>query len=162
MMKTSRLARAGLIAAVYVVLNLLLPFGYGVIQFRLSEALCVLPLLFPESVLGLFVGCFAANLLGLGMGLTTPWDVLFGSLATLIAAVWTARCKSDWAAPLPPVIVNAVIIGTMLTAVYTPEMPTLVWCYNIATVGLSELIVMYVFGLPLLKVMRRLENKRSE
>ena len=160
MMKTSRLARAGLIAAVYVVLNLLLPFGYGPIQFRLSEALCLLPMLFPESVWGLFVGCAAANLLGLGMGLTTPWDVLFGSLATLLAALWTRKCKSDLIAPIPAILLNAIIVGTMLTAILTPG-SWLMWLYHMATVGVSELIVLYVFGLPLLKMLRRLEEKKE-
>ncbi|MBQ3055173.1 MAG: QueT transporter family protein [Oscillospiraceae bacterium] len=160
MMKTSRLARAGLIAAVYVVLNLLLPFGFGPIQFRLSEALCLLPMLFPESVWALFIGCAVSNLLGLGMGLTTPWDVLFGSLATLLAALWTRKCKSDFTAPIPAILLNAVIVGTMLTAILTPGSRS-AWLYHMMTVGLSELIVLYVFGLPLLKVLRRLEEKKE-
>lgn len=161
MMKTSRLARAGLIAAVYVVLNLLLPFGFGPIQFRLSEALCLLPMLFPESVWGLFVGCAAANLLGLGMGLTTPWDVLVGSLATLFAALWTRKCKSDLFAPVPAIVLNALMVGTMLTAVLTPQMPLFMWLYNVVTVGASETLVLYVFGLPLLKMLRRLGEKKE-
>ena len=159
MMKTSRLARAGLISAVYVVLNLLLPFGFGPIQFRLSEALCLLPLLYAESVWGLFVGCFAANCIGMGLGLTTPWDVVFGPIATLLAALWTRKCKSDWTAPIPPILLNALIVGTMLTAVFTPGMPYPVWGYNILTVGASEAIVLYLFGVPLLKVLKKLKLK---
>ncbi len=160
MMKTSRLAKAGMIAAVYVVLNLLLPFGFGPIQFRLSEALCLLPILFPESVWGLFVGCAVANLLGLGMGLTTPWDVLLGSLATLLAALWTRKIRSDALAPIPAIILNALIVGSMLTAVLTPDAPSM-WFYHVATVGASETLVLYVFGLPLLKLLRRLEEKKE-
>lgn len=159
MMKTSRLARAGLIAAVYVVLNLLLPFGFGPIQFRVSEALCILPILYSESVWGVFVGCFVANLLGLGLGMTTPWDVLIGPAATLLAAVWTRKCRSDWVAPLPPVVCNALLIGTMLTALYFPDMPPVMWGYHILSVGISELIVLYLCGLPLVKVLRKLKWK---
>jgi len=160
MMKTSRLARAGMIAAVYVVLNLLHPFAFGPIQFRLSEALCLLPLLFSESVWGLFVGCVVANLIGLGMGLTTPWDVLLGSLATLIAALWTRSVKRDGLAPIPAILCNAVIVGAMLTVVLTPSEPRMFF-YHAATVGASEALVLYVFGLPLLKAFRRMMEKKE-
>ena len=160
-MKTSRLARAGMIAAIYVALNLLHPFAFGPIQFRLSEALCLLPLLFSESVWGLFVGCIVANLIGLGMGLTTPWDVLLGSLATLIAALWTRKIKRDSLAPIPAILCNAVIVGAMLTFVLTPGEP-LMFFYHAATVGASEALVLYVFGLPLLKAFRKLVEKKGE
>lgn len=160
MMKTSLLARAGMIAAIYVALSLLHPFAFGPIQFRLSEALCLLPLLFSESVWGLFVGCAVANLIGLGMGLTTPWDVLLGSFATLIAALWTRKIKKDVLAPIPAILCNAVIVGAMLTLVLTPDEP-LMFCYHAATVGASEALVLYGFGLPLLKAFRKLMQKKE-
>ena len=87
-------------AALYAVMSY---FGnvfgltYGPIQLRFSEALCVLPFLFPATVPGLFVGCLAANLLS-PYG---PLDIVVGSLATLIAAVWTSRVRRRWLAPLP-------------------------------------------------------------
>ena len=79
------LCRAGVIAALYVALNYLLqPFSFGILQFRVSEALTVLPLLFPEAIPALFVGCVISNLIGNGI-----YDIIIGSLATLIAAVGT-------------------------------------------------------------------------
>ena len=84
--RTLRLVRGGLIAALYVVLTLVSAvFGLssGVIQLRLSEALCVLPFFMPEAVPGLFIGCLLANLITGCL----PFDILFGSIATLLGAV---------------------------------------------------------------------------
>lgn len=98
---TKDLTLAAMVAALYAVMSY---FGnvfgltYGPIQLRFSEALCVLPFLFPATAPGLFVGCLAANLLS-PYG---PLDIVVGSLATLIAAVWTSRVKRRWLAPLPP------------------------------------------------------------
>ena len=79
------LCRAGVIAALYVALNYLLQlFSFGILQCRVSEALTVLPLLFPEEIPALFVGCVISNLIGNGI-----YDIIIGSLATLIAAVGT-------------------------------------------------------------------------
>jgi len=94
---TKDLTLAAMVAALYAVMSY---FGnvfgltYGPIQLRFSEALCVLPFLFPATAPGLFVGCLAANLLS-PYG---PLDIVVGSLATLIAAVWTSRVKR----PCPP------------------------------------------------------------
>lgn len=158
MKKTSfYLARAGLIGAIYVVLTLALPFiGFGPIQFRVGEAMCILPLLFPESVWGLFGGCFLANTLGMTLGMTTPWDILIGSLATLFAALLTRKIKHDWLAPLPSVIINAVMVGTMLTYVMIPGVESAPLIYNIATVGIGQLLSCYLLGIPLLKLLRRM------
>ncbi|MEG2857882.1 MAG: QueT transporter family protein, partial [Clostridia bacterium] len=113
-MKTSFLARSGIIAALYAVLTLALPFiGFGPIQLRIAEALCVLPFFMKDAVPGLFIGCLAANAIGMAFGLTTPWDIVIGSLATLIAAYMSSRIRHEWLVPLPSVIVNALVIGTM-------------------------------------------------
>ena len=107
---TKDLTLAAMVAALYAVMSY---FGnvfgltYGPIQLRFSEALCVLPFLFPATAPGLFVGCLAANLLS-PYG---PLDIVVGSLATLIAAVWTSRVKRRWLAPLPPVVCNTVLVG---------------------------------------------------
>lgn len=157
MKKTSSfIARAGLIGAIYVVLTLALPFiGFGPIQFRIGEAMCVLPVLFPEAVWGLFGGCVIANALGMSLGMTTPWDILIGSLATLIAALITRRMRHDWLIPLPSVIVNAVMIGTMVTYIMLPGMDTAPLLYNILTVGIGQFLSCYLLGLPLLKILKK-------
>ena len=154
---TRYLARAGVIAALYVVLTYLaglMNLAYGPVQFRFSEALTVLPFLFPEAVPGLFVGCIVSNLL-------SPYgalDLVVGSLATLLAALWTAKCGKRWFAPMPPVVANAVLVGAMIAwyeAGFGPGFAA-AFAYNALTVGLGELAVCYVLGLPLLAV---LENR---
>jgi len=144
---TRQLATAGVIAALYAVLSYFASvFGvaYGPIQCRFSEALCVLPFLLPESVPGLFVGCLIANLLS-PYGLL---DIVFGSLATLLAALWTRRCKRAWLAPLPPVLCNAVIVGAVISFEETGlshAFPAL-FTYNALTIGAGEAVACYVLG----------------
>ena len=151
---TKFLTRAAVIAALYVVLTYLaglMNLAYGPVQFRFSEALTVLPFLFPEAVPGLFVGCVVSNLL-------SPYgalDLVVGSAATLLAAIWTARCRSRYLAPLPPVICNALLVGAMIAwyeAGFGPGFPA-AFVYNAATVGAGEAVVCYVLGLPLLRVL---------
>ena len=108
---TQKLTLAAMVAAAYAVLSLLgAVFGitYGPIQVRFSEALCLLPFLFPETAWGLGVGCLIANLF-------SPYgvlDIVVGSLATLIAALITSRCRNVWLAALPPVACNMVLVGS--------------------------------------------------
>ena len=96
------IVRAALIAALYAALTLALyPISYGPVQFRVSEALTLLPVFMPEAIPGLFVGCLLANLIGSA----TIWDIVFGSLATLIAAVLTyATRRNRYIAAAWPVI----------------------------------------------------------
>ena len=146
---TRQLATAGIIAAVYAGLTLLLPIPqYGGVQLRVAEAMTVLPFLIPEAIPGLAVGCFLANLLG------SPYvlDWVFGTLATLLAALWTSRLKNKWLAPLPPVICNAVIVGAEIAyfsvldgAAFLPA-----FGFNALTVGAGEAIACFALGLPLL------------
>ena len=80
------LARAGVIAALYTATSLIIaPFASGAIQVRLSEALTLLPLIFPEAVPALFIGCLLSNLI---TG-CAPLDIVLGSMITLIAAALT-------------------------------------------------------------------------
>ncbi|NLG53770.1 MAG: QueT transporter family protein [Clostridiales bacterium] len=161
MNKTSRLTRGALIGAAYAALTLALPFiGFGPVQFRAGEALTVLPFIYPEAVWGLTAGCFVANFIGMALGFTTPWDILLGTLATLIAAYATSRVKSPWLAPAPPVIANAVIIGAMLTFVVIPGFAHAPLYYNILTIGISQATVCYLAGIPLLFFIRRF-NKQN-
>ena len=105
-MNAKKLVTNALIAAIYTAAALLLaPLSYGVLQFRVSEALVLLPFIKKDTIWGVTIGCLLANLLNpLG---ANPLDVVFGTLATFIAAVLTARCKKLWQAGLPPVIINA-------------------------------------------------------
>lgn len=156
MKKTSYLSRAGIIAAIYAVLTLAVPFiGFGPLQVRISEVMCVLPIFFPESVLGLFVGCLASNSIGMALGMTTPWDILIGSLATLLAALITRKINVDLLTPLPSVLVNAVMVGTMLTFVIMPEFAVIPLLYNILTVGIGQFLSCYLLGIPLLKILKK-------
>ena len=115
------LALSGVIAALYAALALVstaMGLGFGTVQLRLSEALCVLPILFPEAVPGLAVGCLVTNLL-------SPYgaaDLIFGTLATLLAAVLTRRIRKRALAPLPTILCNAVIVGALL-GLFTAFMP---------------------------------------
>ena len=144
-----RLVRGALIAAIYAVLcAALAPISYGEVQFRISEALTILPLLMPEAVPGLFVGCLIANLIG-GAGIL---DIVFGSLATLIAGLLTYAMRKlpAWVALLPVVVVNGLVVGWVLNVVYgTPLLLAM------GSVALGQAVVCYVLGLPLLALLRR-------
>ncbi len=94
------LAYGAVVAAVYTVLTVALPFQYGEVQYRVAEAMTVLPFLFPWATPGLIVGCFLANLMGSPFVL----DWVFGTLATAIACFLSERCPKKWLAPLPPVL----------------------------------------------------------
>ncbi|SNX53212.1 QueT transporter family protein [Thermoanaerobacterium sp. RBIITD] len=145
---TKKIVFGALIAAIYAVVTIALaPISYGQIQVRVAEALTILPFFSAYSILGLFVGCIIANLVG-GNGIL---DIVFGSLATLIAAIITyyiGRSKlkfKRYLAPLPPVIINAIVIGIELNIVLKlPLIASMLW------VGLGELIACYVLGLPIL------------
>lgn len=156
-----RLALAGVIAGVYAALTLFLPIPqYGGVQLRVAEAMTVLPFLFPEAGWGLTVGCFLANLLGSPIVL----DWVFGTAATLLAAVWTSRVKRRCLAPLPPVVCNAVIVGAEI-AWFTVQDGGAFWpAYGLSafTVGLGEAVACYGLGLPLLRWVERTPALRRQ
>lgn len=159
-----RLTILALIAAVYAVLTMSLGFmSYGSIQFRVAEALCVLPFLFPWTGWGLVAGCLLANLLS-AYGVL---DVVFGTLATLLACLATAalgrRDRDSLAravlACLMPVAFNAVIVGALIAYFETDEfLRGAFWPafgLNALTVGFGELVVLLLLGLPLLRWLPR-------
>jgi uncharacterized membrane protein len=162
--KTLYIATAAMIAALYVILTFLLfKFASGTIQFRLSECLTVLPILTPAAIPGLTIGCLLFNLFNpesLG-----PVDIVFGSLATLMAAVSTRwlseklkRIKGpgkDLIALLPPVIINSMIVGTYLTFLLTGTFQVTIVLMNIAYIALSEAVVVYMIGFPILLLLRK-------
>lgn len=150
-------AQAALIAALYVALTqvaALLGLSSGAIQIRFSEALTILPYFTPAAIPGLFVGCVIANL-------TTGailWDVVFGSLATLLGAVVTylLRKRSKWLAPIPPILSNTLIVPFVLTYAYgVPDgIPFLM-----LTVGVGEVLSCGVLGLALLKALEKYRTR---
>ena len=160
---THQLATAGVIAALYAVLAYfasIFGIAYGPIQCRFSEALCVLPFLFPAATPGLFVGCLVATLL-------RPYgalDIIFGSLATLLAAVWTQHTHHKWLAPLPPVLCNAVIVGAVISFQETGFTGAFAgaFAYNAVTVGVGEAIACYVLGGVLLTVLPKVPALRRQ
>ncbi len=117
---TKRLVRAALIAGIYVALCLVQqPLAYGPVQFRVSEALTLLPIFTPDAVWAVTMGCFLSNLFSM-----SPWDMLFGTLATLTAALATRRLRHvrtkglPLAAAVPPVLINAVVVGLEVTYIF--------------------------------------------
>ena len=151
-LSTKHLIQGAVIAAIYAVLTIILaPISYGPMQVRISEALTILPALTPMGIPGLTIGCLLANLLG-PYGI---FDVIFGTLATLLAAVCSYKLRDhDWLVPLPPVIANGIIVGGMLHFAY--GVPGLWAC--MAWVALGELIACYVIGLPLLKFLKKYKH----
>ncbi len=147
------LAQGAMIAAIYVVLTILFaPISFGPVQFRISEALCILPFFTPAAVPGLFVGCLLSNLLCGAM----PLDVVFGSLATLIGAAgsWYVR-KHRWCVCIPPILANTIIIPWVLRYAYGSEDLILV---AMGTVGIGEILTIGVLGNVLLITLDRYKN----
>lgn len=154
-LSTRKLIFAALIGAVYAALTIMLqPISYGDLQIRVSEALTVLPFFSAYSIAGLFAGCLVANIYGNGI-----LDIVFGSAATLIAGILTyyigrSNLKSKkYLAPLPPVIINAVVVGLILN--YTFQLPLIV---TMLWVGFGQTIACYVIGLPLMHAIEKNET----
>ena len=132
------IVQGAVIAAVYVVmtwLTNLMGLASGVVQVRLSEALTVLPAFTPAAIPGLFVGCVISNTITGAV----IWDIVFGSLATLIGAIFTylLKDKNRWLAPLPPIITNTLIVPFLL--VYAYGVPDALW-FVFLTVFAGEVI----------------------
>lgn len=148
------IAQAAMVAAIYVVLTLVgASFSYGEVQVRISEALTILPVFTPAAIPGLFIGCLISNILG---GCILP-DIIFGSLATLIGAIftWMLRNKSKYLAPLPPIIANVIVVPFVLRYGYQVPLPI---PFMMLTVGIGEVISCGVLGLILHTALSRYKN----
>ena len=149
---------AALVAALYAVMGCfgdILSLTFGPVQFRFAEALTVLPFAFPAAAPGLAVGCLITNLLS-PYG---PADVIFGTLATAIAAWLTVKMPRWYLAALPPILVNAVILPPMWAwAEIGAVNPAfwMVWGWHIVSFVLTETLVCYVLGTLLLKALPRI------
>ena len=154
------ITQAAMIAAIYYVLTWVsasFNLASGSVQMRLSEALCILPFFTPAAIPGLTIGCLIANL-------TTGcviWDVIFGSLATLIGAMGTYLLrKHEFLCTLPPVIANMLIVPAVLIFAYKiPEViyagVNVTYLFTAVTVGIGEVITICVIGSILLKILKR-------
>lgn len=176
--RTTAIARTGMIAAVYaaatlVALLALQGLAWGPVQFRISEAVCVLALLTPNAIPGLTIGCALANLIALainGTGALGLLDVVFGSLATCLGALWCWKMRGNpKIAVLGPVIANALIVPAYLPLLlqgmgfYTIPFTTIaldgayipMYLFGLVATGIGEALVMYALGLPLLAALKR-------
>ena len=146
------LTQAAMIAALYVVLTYianLFGLASGVIQIRLSEMRCILPVFTPAAIPGLFIGCLLSNIL---TGCVI-WDILFGSLATLAGAIGTYLLRNHkFVFTLPPVAANMIVVPLVLQYAY--GVPDAVW-YLAVTVGAGEVISVCILGMLLYKVLYR-------
>ncbi len=151
-----KLALAAVVAAMYTALSYVaytLNLAFAPVQFRLSEALTLLPFLFPETAWGLFVGCILTNLLSQYGAV----DIVFGSLATLIAGLWTAKCKNKWTAAIPPVLCNGLIVSAVIAYAESGFGPAFLsaWGVNILTVALSEAVLCFIPGALLITALQK-------
>lgn len=158
---TRHLTRAALIAALYFLLTLIFQaISFGPVQFRISEALTLLPAMSSSAVPGLFVGCLLSNLLGGGVW----YDAALGSIATLLASVCARKFRRrPLLAAAMPVIFNGLIVGPVVYLAYvrTPD-EAVNWSLmysSIGTVALGEAVVCYGLGLPLLRLLHRLPQE---
>jgi len=149
------IAQAAIIAAIYVTITMIFaPISFGHVQVRISEALTILPVFTPAAIPGLFVGAFLANTLGPG----GPIDMIFGSLATLIAAVLTywIRRYNEFLAPIPPIIVNALIIPFVIYyGFYYGTEHAFTIPFFMLTVGAGQIIACGILGTLLYLALRR-------
>lgn len=149
--KVLYIVHAALIAALYVVLTYLanaLGLASNPVQVRFSEALTILPFFTPAAIPGLFIGCLLANTL---TGCLLP-DIIFGTAATLIGAVFTYLLrKNKWLAPIPPIVANTVIVPFVLLYAYGFKP---LW-FSFLTVGAGEIISCGILGMLLLTVLQK-------
>lgn len=149
------IANAAIIAALYVVLTLIanaLGLANYAIQVRFSEALTILPYFTPAAIPGLFVGCILSNILTGCL----PLDIIFGSFATLLGAIFTYKLRKwKFLSPLPPIIFNILFVPPVLAFVYQFEGTLL---YFIITVGIGEILSCGVLGIMLLLILEKYRN----
>ena len=161
--RSKHLAECAIIAALYAVatyLSAAMGLAYGPIQFRISEALCILSVFTPAAIPGLTIGCVIGNL-GSPMGV---WDIVFGAVATFLAAVFGRVLRNIRVKDLPllsafmPVIFNALIVGAEITFLFpSGEYASKITAFAVSAleVGLGELAVCFVLGLPLCSALKK-------
>ena len=158
-MNTKRMAAISMIAALYAGLTLVLsPISYGPIQVRISEMLTMLPLFYSPALWGVTLGCFISNLVGvfLGINILGVYDVFIGTVATLLAALITVKCKDIKIGKIPvvsilaPIVMNGLFVGLELAYVLMPDTLLQGFVINGLQVALGEAIAVIVLY-PLVK-----------
>ncbi|MBQ5590357.1 MAG: QueT transporter family protein [Clostridia bacterium] len=157
-----KIVLSGVIAALYAVLTLAfapISFGNLGIEFRISEALCVLSVFNPYATLGLFCGCLISNLIGMSFSTLGIIDVIFGSLATLIAGIFSYYFRKITIKGFPlisflmPVLSNALIVGLELHLVLSDVFPSFIYAFLI--IGIGEAVVIYTLGTSLFYTVKK-------
>ncbi len=168
--------KAALVAAIYTILTIMPPFSaisYGMIQFRVSEVLMFTALFSPAYAVGLFIGCLLANLYGAG----NMFDIVLGSLTTLLAGLTLYKgrrlfLKHKWLAPLPVAVYNAIVVGSYLpfvllnisvsqlfsgdfSSLWQKAMAATPILWSVLSVLVGELVVCYVGGIPMIWLCER-------
>lgn len=152
MKKTTWIAQAAMIAALYVVITVVLaPFSFGEVQLRISEALTILPIFTSAAIPGLTIGCFFGNLFGGAIVL----DLVVGTFATFLGAVGTYYLRRlKYVAPIAPILSNGILVPFVLKYGYEVPLPI---PFMMATVGIGEILSCGILGILLIKI---LENSK--
>ena len=159
-LNAKKITRAGIIGAIYAALTLVLyPISFGAVQVRVAEAFCLLPLIFPESIIGLSVGCLIANLFGNG-----ALDIVFGTLATLVSAILTyfvgKRLKSNalkiFVGGIFPVVINAIVIPFTFLAISSS---VAYYFISAGQIFIGQALAIYLVGTPLYLAILRIKKR---
>lgn len=144
---TKFIVKAGIITAIYAALTIIFKdLSYGPVQYRIADAMTILPMFMPEAIPGLAAGCFIANIAG-GYGFA---DVVFGSLVTLAAAYLTSRIANKYFAILPPIIMNAVFVPIWISR--SARVP---YWMCVGSIGFGEFITAGILGVMLASYIER-------
>lgn len=162
--KVRKMTKIAMIGGIYAAITFATFFmSFGAIQYRVSEALTILPVFTATAIPGLTLGCALANLVGFFIGVNPLglMDAIFGTAASLLAAIATyyiGKSPKKWMvyafAPLPPVLLNAIIVGFELTMMFNPEMFPF-YFINFASVFVGQAVVCYGLGIPLLIALKK-------
>lgn len=163
--KTRKLTQTAMIAGVYAAITFATFFmSFGAIQYRVSEALTILPVFTATAIPGLTLGCALANLVGFMMGANPSGliDVFFGTSASLIAAIITyyiGKSNKKWVryalAPMPAVFINAIIVGFEISYFFIGSLAPEVLFLNASSVFIGQAVVCYGLGVPLMIVLEK-------
>lgn len=161
---TKVLVTSALIAAIYCALTLALSWlSFGNMQFRIAEALTLLPIVSPHAIVGVTLGCALSNAIGYFMGanILGAMDIIFGTLASFVAAVLTWAFRNVRFKKLPllsaffPVIVNAIVVGGELSILFTGGISFEPFMINAVSVFIPQFVICYTAGLMLVRFIEK-------
>lgn len=149
-MKNRNFLNSAIYMALYIALCFINPYSFGLVQVRVAEALCILPIFDKYSIISIFLGCFISNLLNGNIV-----DAIFGGLATLVALYLTYKIKSKnfFVRTAPTIILNAIVVPLILKYAYGINVPLFI---SIISIAVGEAISVYVLGFVLYKLILKL------